>query len=69
MTPIRSWPWLPSPRGRRVTPVFDDDEVLCAHHTAIFKLGDGHCFEGPCLGSRLEPVAVAVENDRLVMAE
>lgn len=41
--------------------VYDFDgrrDLMCAHHTAMFHLDDGVCYEGPCAGGRLEPVEV-----------
>jgi nitrite reductase/ring-hydroxylating ferredoxin subunit len=36
-------------------------DLMCAHHTAMFHLDDGHCYDGPCKGERLLAVDVAVE--------
>lgn len=41
--------------------VYDFDgqrDLMCAHHTAMFHLDDGACYEGPCMGGRLEAVDV-----------
>ena len=37
--------------------------LLCATHGALFRIGDGLCIEGPCLGKSLTPVDIFVEND------
>jgi nitrite reductase/ring-hydroxylating ferredoxin subunit len=34
---------------------------MCAHHTAMFHLDDGHCYDGPCKGERL--VAIDIDLD------
>ncbi len=26
-------------------------DLMCAHHTAMFRLDDGHCYDGPCKAS------------------
>lgn len=40
-------------------------DLMCAHHTAMFHLSDGACYDGPCAGGRLEAVPV-VERDGLL---
>ncbi len=44
--------------------------VVCAHHTAFFRLADGLCTEGPCLGMSLVelPVHREAEGVRLGQA-
>ena len=40
----------------------DGDRLVCAAHGATFRLTDGVCIAGPCLGDRLRPLtATAVE--------
>lgn len=41
--------------------VFDGEVLMCAHHTAMFRVDDGYCFEGPCLGAHLE--ALPLQRD------
>jgi len=41
--------------------VYDREYLMCAHHTALFRIADGYCFDGPCTGARL--TAIAVRND------
>jgi nitrite reductase/ring-hydroxylating ferredoxin subunit len=36
-------------------------DLMCAHHTAMFHLDDGHCYDGPCKGERL--VAIDIDLD------
>lgn len=38
------------------------DLILCATHGALFRIGDGHCIAGPCVGRALWPWAVAVKD-------
>jgi nitrite reductase/ring-hydroxylating ferredoxin subunit len=43
--------------------VYDIDgqrDLMCAHHTALFHLEDGHCYDGPCVGARLIPVDIEI---------
>lgn len=42
--------------------------LVCATHGAEFRVADGECVSGPCLGDRLEPVAVEV-RDGVVFVE
>ena len=41
--------------------------VMCAHHSAMFRLDDGMCIDGPCEGHGLDPVPVRVEGDHVVL--
>jgi len=43
--------------------LIDKGRLVCAAHGASFRLEDGECVAGPCRGSRLREVAVAM-NDR-----
>jgi nitrite reductase/ring-hydroxylating ferredoxin subunit len=43
-------------------------DLLCAHHAAMFRLDDGHCYDGPCKGERLEPVDVVVQGGTVRVA-
>ncbi|MAN80709.1 MAG: (2Fe-2S)-binding protein [Rhodospirillaceae bacterium] len=54
-TPLDMWP------GRFLTR--DGEYILCATHGALFRIEDGHCVAGPCVGRGLTPVETRVEND------
>ncbi len=41
----------------------DVDRIYCKNHGALFRLVDGVCDWGPCLGRTLEPLQVTVEGD------
>ena len=43
--------------------------LLCRTHGAEFRIGDGVCVRGPCLGRALEPVPVEERDGRVVLAE
>lgn len=45
----------------------DDDVLVCAHHGAMYRIADGFCFDGPCEGSRLTPIPVAVTDGTIVV--
>ena len=51
-------------QGRRLDYVpgkflIDRDRLVCAAHGASFRLDDGRCVSGPCLGASLRRVSVA----------
>lgn len=42
--------------------------IACAWHGALFEIAGGTCVGGPCVGARLSPWPVRVENGRIVTA-
>jgi nitrite reductase/ring-hydroxylating ferredoxin subunit len=38
--------------------VYDREYLMCAHHTALFRITDGYCFDGPCAGANLTPIPI-----------
>ena len=44
---------------------FDGEILMCAHHTAMFRIEDGYCYDGPCLGASLQPVPLRREGSVL----
>lgn len=45
------------------------DELLCQKHGAMFEKATGICTRGPCLGARLDPVSIVVEDGVVVLDE
>jgi nitrite reductase/ring-hydroxylating ferredoxin subunit len=45
------------------------DRIVCAAHGAQFDIETGVCTLGPCLGQRLQPVAVVVRGDDIHLQE
>ena len=43
------------------------DYILCATHGAFFKIEDGMCVAGPCLGRSLAPIKVRVEDGNILL--
>ena len=37
--------------------------ILCATHGALFRIEDGHCLSGPCVGESLTPLPVSIEGE------
>jgi nitrite reductase/ring-hydroxylating ferredoxin subunit len=44
-------------------------QVMCAWHSAVFRLEDGRCIDGPAEGSHLEPVALLVHEGEVLIAQ
>lgn len=42
------------------------NRIMCASHGALFRIEDGVCEIGPCLGQTLEPIAVSVVDGQVV---
>ena len=55
--------WMPH---RFIAP--DGEHFLCATHGALFRIEDGVCIAGPCMGDRLRPVPVLVSEGWVVLA-
>ena len=41
----------------------DLDRIYCKNHGALFRVPDGVCDHGPCLGKALESFAVELDGD------
>ena len=44
----------------------DATRIMCSWHGAVFRIADGHCEGGPCMGARLTPWPVRVEDGVIV---
>ena len=42
------------------------DLIVCSWHGALFRIEDGLCVGGPCMGQRLDPWPVGVEGGEIV---
>ena len=40
----------------------DGTKIICAVHGAEFRIHDGECTTGPCLGDRLEAVMIEIKD-------
>ncbi len=45
----------------------DSGLIMCATHGALFKIADGFCVDGPCVGESLEPAPVVIDDDGRVL--
>ena len=43
--------------------------IQCSTHGAKFRIEDGLCVSGPCMGDRLEPVAVEIRDGEVFLSE
>ncbi|WP_424810767.1 Rieske (2Fe-2S) protein [Roseococcus sp. YIM B11640] len=43
--------------------------IVCAAHGARFRIADGECVSGPCIGDLLEAVPVRIEADEVLVPE
>jgi nitrite reductase/ring-hydroxylating ferredoxin subunit len=41
--------------------------IICAAHGARFRIEDGLCLSGPCIGEALEPVASRIVDGQVVV--
>jgi len=46
----------------------DRRHIQCAMHAALFRLEDGRCVAGPCVGASLTPVSVEVEAGLVIVS-
>jgi nitrite reductase/ring-hydroxylating ferredoxin subunit len=47
----------------------DGTRIICALHGAEFEIDDGLCTSGPCLGDRLDPVVIQINDGILHVPE
>jgi nitrite reductase/ring-hydroxylating ferredoxin subunit len=45
----------------------DREYIQCATHAALFRITDGVCVYGPCVGDRLTSVPMAVEAGEVIL--
>ncbi|MDP7651319.1 MAG: Rieske 2Fe-2S domain-containing protein [Rhodospirillales bacterium] len=43
--------------------------ILCTGHGALFRIEDGHCVSGPCVGDDLQALDAVVEDGAVWVAE
>lgn len=62
---------LPVPLDGGSRDFFDasGEHLLCGTHGALYRVDDGYCFEGPCEGASLEPLAFRVRDDGSIVVD
>ncbi|RLA23066.1 MAG: Rieske (2Fe-2S) protein [Gammaproteobacteria bacterium] len=43
--------------------------IRCKNHQALFRMSDGVCIEGPCVGKRLKLVAIEIVDRKVYFSE
>lgn len=62
---------IPLNFGDDVFCLYDSDgerDVICPHHSALFRLPEGLCHDGPCEGDRLTAVPIEVRDSVVFVA-
>jgi nitrite reductase/ring-hydroxylating ferredoxin subunit len=49
--------------------LYGDGLIMCAHHSAVFRLVDGRCVDGLSAGEGLEPVPVRLVGNEIFLAD
>jgi nitrite reductase/ring-hydroxylating ferredoxin subunit len=39
--------------------------IQCSMHGALFRIQDGHCLHGPCIGQNLQALPLEIRNEAL----
>ncbi len=47
----------------------DGSHIICATHGAEFRIADGECVHGPCMGERLEAVMIQINDGTVFVPE
>lgn len=47
----------------------DGARIICGTHGALFRIGDGVCTSGPCIGDRLEAVTAQIVDGQVLVPE
>lgn len=58
---------LDNARGEFFT--YENQWIMCAHHSAMFDIRSGLCVEGPCKASHLTAVPIAIEAGQIVLKD
>jgi len=45
----------------------DNSMIVCATHGAVFRIEDGHCTAGPCIGQKLRSIDVSCEKGDILL--
>jgi nitrite reductase/ring-hydroxylating ferredoxin subunit len=66
-----SCPHLGTPLNIRPDRFLDiaKEHIICATHGALFRITDGFCLRGPCIGASLETVAIEIRRGAIYLSE
>ena len=45
---------------------YDNSAIQCSTHGALFRIEDGYCFKGPCLGKSLKKIKFKIKNKKII---
>jgi nitrite reductase/ring-hydroxylating ferredoxin subunit len=45
------------------------EHIICATHGALFRIADGFCLRGPCIGASLETVIIEIHDGAIYLGE
>lgn len=45
----------------------DGGELICSTHGARFRIEDGHCTDGPCIGARLKVAPFRIADGSVIL--
>jgi nitrite reductase/ring-hydroxylating ferredoxin subunit len=45
------------------------EHIICATHGALFRIADGFCLRGPCIGASLETVIIEIYDGAIYLCE
>jgi len=68
---VNSCPHLGVPMNMEPDRFLDSEKnfIMCSTHGALFKIDDGECVHGPCLGENLTPVNHEVRDEEVFIAK
>ena len=58
---------IPLDGGSRVLLTQDGSHLRCGTHGALYRLHDGECVLGPCVGLRLEALPIVIRDGWVVL--
>ena len=67
---VNSCPHIGTPLDWLPDRFFDrsGEHLLCGTHGALFRPQDGLCVRGPCVGQRLAPAPIQIEDGEVVLS-
>jgi nitrite reductase/ring-hydroxylating ferredoxin subunit len=48
---------------------YDNQWIMCAHHSAMFEISSGLCVEGPCKARQLIAEKISIENGKIYLQD
>lgn len=65
-------PHVGTPLNWRNTSFLTQDgssQIICATHGALFRIEDGHCTAGPCLGEKLNKIDIRCIDGEVIIGD